>query len=263
MQTMIHQWTVGDRVLLVKCVQKGGRSHKGFQWPKSGVVRPEYSSREPTCESGGLFGWPWGLNLGGGKDPDYHGDWIVFAAKPENVIDLGDKAKVVDEAEVVYYGDWAGALAYTQEGRLAWIQQRAQASDKDDYEAANATENYGAASVTGHYGTASATGYRGAASATGQQSCASATGDYGAASATGNKSIAALTGELGTIEVGPNSLGAVTANVWYWRLRKGAVVICRWLEKGVWKDKVLRTNRLGKDGDVIQICNGKKVNRVC
>ena len=34
-----HRWThTGDRVWLVKCVQKGGLGHKGFAWPWSGPV---------------------------------------------------------------------------------------------------------------------------------------------------------------------------------------------------------------------------------
>ena len=43
--TPIHQWTHdADRVLLVKCVNKGGVSHGGFQWPQSGeVVTPNWS----------------------------------------------------------------------------------------------------------------------------------------------------------------------------------------------------------------------------
>lgn len=74
-----HQWTHdGGHVLLVKCVEKGGRGHGGFQWPRSGiVVCPKVSANredaaritgdaEMDCKSGGLFGWPWGVNLGGG-----------------------------------------------------------------------------------------------------------------------------------------------------------------------------------------------------
>ena len=104
--------------------RRGGKSHEGFQWPKSGTVITPYWSVQPDCESGGLFGWPWGLNLGGGKYPDYQADWIVFAASPECVIDLSDKAKAGPTAEVVYYGSWHGAIEFTRVGREAWLKQR-------------------------------------------------------------------------------------------------------------------------------------------
>jgi hypothetical protein len=151
----IHQWThKGDKVLLVKCVDRDGKGHKGFQWPKSGTVRPDYCSMEPNCDSGGLFGWAWGLNIGGGKDPDYHGCWIVLAAAPALVVEVGsEKHKAAGEAEVVYYGDWAGAMSFTLEGRMAWFDQKTNgATDK----------------ATGWSGAASATGWSGAACLTGE-----------------------------------------------------------------------------------------------
>ena len=233
-----HQWTHrGNRVLLVKCVERGGKSHGGFQWPQSGPVVAEQFSREPDCESGGLFGWPWGLSLGGGKDPKYGGDWIVFSATPENVIDLGDKAKAVEECEVVYCGHWAGALAYTQAGRDAWIVQAAIGNTNTSGSgAASATGWSGAASATGWSGAASATGLRGAASATGEYGAASATGLRGAASATGLSGAASATGEsgaacltaFGTIEVGAQAAGVVTSEEFLWVTRPGAVLLHRW-----------------------------------
>ena len=52
----LHQWTdASGRVLLVKCVERGGKSHNGFQWPKSGTVMTPNWSKDATCESGGLF----------------------------------------------------------------------------------------------------------------------------------------------------------------------------------------------------------------
>ena len=165
----IHQWTHdGDKVLLVKCVPKGGKSTNDFQWPKSGPVESPNWSREPTCDSGGLFGWPWGVGIGGGKDPDYQGDWIVFAAKPEDVIDLGDKAKA-NSAEVIYYGDWWGALLKIDAGRMAWTIQAAD-------------------------GNAAATGERGSAAATGGSSIAAATNHQSTVEA-GLGGIAATTSE--------------------------------------------------------------------
>src|SRR5262245_27309265 len=121
--TPIHQWTHdGNKVLLVKCVNANGTSREGFQWPKSGLVKPATWAPDQSCNSGGLFGWAWGLNIGGGKDPVYRdAAWIVFAADPANVVHISDgsnsKEKVGPEAEVVYFGDWAGALEFTCRGR--------------------------------------------------------------------------------------------------------------------------------------------------
>src|SRR3990167_7105372 len=195
-----HKWTHnGSKVLLVKCVNKDGTGYGDFQWPKSGIVDPGKCSLEPTCNSGGLFGWAWGLNLGGGKEPDYTGCWIVFSADPELVVNVeNEKAKVAGLAEVVYYGDWIGALAFTLKGRLAWINHASVGASATGWRgAASATGERGAASATGGRGAASATGGRGAASATGAGGGASATGWSGAASATGEMGAASATGERG------------------------------------------------------------------
>ena len=61
----VHQWThKGNRVLVMKCTEPGGKAHKGFQYPTSGKVKPDYCSLKPDCDSGGLFGWAWGLGFG-------------------------------------------------------------------------------------------------------------------------------------------------------------------------------------------------------
>ena len=129
-QIPIHQWThYGDKVLLVKCLNRDGTAYNGFIWPKEGPVDPGKCGREATCNSGGLFGWPWGLHIGDGRNPDACATWIVFAANPENVIgeiDGDRKAKAVpgeggELPEVIYYGNQAGAMALTQPGRIAWI----------------------------------------------------------------------------------------------------------------------------------------------
>ena len=159
----IHQWThTGDRVLIVKCVNNDGTSHNGFKWPLTvgATVKPDYCSRKPDCGSGGLFGWPWGMFIGDGKDPNALSTWIVFSVKPGNVTGNIDGAKckaVVDDndpnecAKVEYVGTQAGAMQFTIMGRIAWIQERAS----------------GSSSATGDSGSSSATGYRGSSSATG------------------------------------------------------------------------------------------------
>jgi len=270
----LHQWThTGERVLLVKCVDKGGKSQGGFPWPTSGKTHCPKAASDPEaarrvtgvrttdCASGGLFGWPWGVNLGGGKAPDYRGDWIVFAAAPGDVIDLGDKAKAVGEVEVLYYGDVLGALIFTFNGRIAWIELNAKgsASATGWRGSASATGWRGSASATGESGSASATGESGSASATGESGSASATGWRGSASATGARTIASLTGEDGVIEAGSEALGAVTAQSWTWRVRTGAVVCCRWQDDaGAWHQRLLLADNLGlTDGSTVVVENGQ------
>ena len=258
----IHQWTyTGDKVLLVKCVDRGGKSHNGFQWPKSGTVTTPNFAPDNECETGGLFGWAWGLNIGGGKEPNYSGDWIVFAAPPESVFDIGgEKAKAGPSAEVVYYGTWFGALELTREGRAAWFDQylaakisRAATEHATGWSgAASATGGRGAASATGWSGAASATGESGAASATGGRGAASATGWRGAASATGGRGIAAITGNNANIEVGPDDIGAVTSDSFTWIVHLGAIVLHRWRTGHA----LLTTDGLS-EGQVVKVACGE------
>ena len=211
----VHQWTHdGKEVLLVKCVGADGKSYGGFQWPQSGQVETA-ASRKPDCLSGGLFGWPWGLNIGGGKDPDYNGRWIVFSASPENVIEIeGNKAKVapkegetIARANVLFCGNWFEALRYCALGREAWQVQAIKYCDKEKINlaaqkacndakgSAAATGSQSSAADTGWQSSAAATGWRSSAAATGGQSSAAATGSQSSAAATGEQSSAAATGE--------------------------------------------------------------------
>ena len=197
--TPAHKWTHdGKKVLLVKCVEADGTSYGGFVWPESGHVEPDNWSDEPTCESGGLFGWPWGIGIGCGKLPDYKGRWIVFAASPDEVVDLGDKCKARC-GEVIYCGDWYTALRMVDAGRVAWCEHTSiGAASSTGYRGAASSTGYrGAASSTGHGGAASSTGYSGAASSTGHGGAASSTGHGGAASSTGERGAASSTGERG------------------------------------------------------------------
>jgi len=152
--TPIHQWTFkGDRVLIVKCVPPDGKTHNGFQWPLTvgETVKPVNFARDQKCDSGGLFGWPWGMAVGDGKSPVATHVWLVFSAKPENVIGNieGAKCKVVPDekdpeecAKIEYVGSQAGAMAFTILGRVDWVQK----------------QSSGSASATGDSGSASATG---------------------------------------------------------------------------------------------------------
>jgi hypothetical protein len=215
----IHQWThTGTKVRILKCVDSHGRGYGGFQWPRSGHVEPEQWSPEPTCESGGLFGWAWGLGRDG-KSPDYSSAWIVFEADPADVIDLGGKVKARC-GDVIYYGDWWTAAYMVEPGRIAWIEHAA----------------------------------RGAASATGERGAASATGERGAASATGERGAAAVTGEHSTIEIGSRCAGVAVCESVYWRVRAGALLLCRW-HTGF---RLLTTDGLA-DGALVHIVLGEIV----
>ncbi len=193
----IHQWTDKDgNVLLVKVLNRDGTTHGRFIWPKSGPVSPKNWSREPDCSSGGLFGWPWGLHIGDGKDPDACAEWIVFSAKPENVIlvEGGPKSKAVPSdggdvvPQVVYRGTQAGAMYFTLQGRLAWIQERSVGNSATGYSgSSSSTGDSGSSSATGDSGSSSATGYSGSSSATGYSGSSSATGVRGSSSATGEE----------------------------------------------------------------------------
>ena len=184
-------------VLIVKCLNRDGTSHNGFIWPKSGPVDNPHWSRDATCSSGGLFGWPWGFGIGDGKNPNATHPWLVFRAKPENVIGEieGDvKCKAVPATdgslpEVVYYGDQGGAMRFTMNGRVACVEKNSS----------------GSASATGWSGSASATGWRGIASAS---------------------------GEYSTIEIGKHSIGSSTSNRFTWKVIKGAVLLCQWTRDG-------------------------------
>ena len=96
------------RVLLLRSCRSDMTSRGGFQWPESGPVEcPDWNDR-PEC-GGGLHGL-----LLGQQDPGVwydDGKAIAFEAEPEDVIDLGGKAKA-RRGVVVYCGDMAGASAY-------------------------------------------------------------------------------------------------------------------------------------------------------
>ena len=210
----LHQWTDNDGyVLLVKCVTSDMTSYGGFAWPESGPVKPDAWSRKATCESGGLFGWPLGIGVGLGKDIIPNERWLVFRAKPENVINIEyGKAKAVPGEdgslpEVVYCGTMAGAMWMTMKHRQAWIEHASR----------------GSASASGDNGSASASGDRGSASATGSWSSAQVSGNGGIATS----SYRAMAGEEGCFVIrwhdgerwqfafGEVGKDGIDAGVWY------------------------------------------------
>ena len=217
--TSVHQWTNGRaEVLILRCCDKDGTSHGGFKWPLkvgSVVEAPDWNP-EPIC-GGGLHGWPWGIGMGGGKEPQFDGAWLVVGALPTDVVDLPGKCKA-RAVTVRFVGDWQSATAFILAGQIAWVQHAAR----------------GAASATGERGAASATGWRGAASATGESGAACVTGLNGMAQA-GRWGCIVLAFNAGDhqemrcaqVGIGDGSDGKLKAGAWY-RLddESGAFVEC-------------------------------------
>lgn len=157
-----HRWThTGQEVLIVKCTDAHGVAYNGFKYPDivgSEVTAPDWQP-DNKCGSG-LHGWPWGLGIGDGNDPNYQGRWYVVGAKPEEVIgniEYGTKCKF-RSGVVRYVGPWAGALSFILEGRIAYDFQasRGSASNSGDRGSAETTHAGTAAIVTGLYGKARA-----------------------------------------------------------------------------------------------------------
>ena len=249
-----HQWTNGGtEVLILKCVAKDGASYNGFKWPLTvgAVVEAPDWSPEAVC-GGGLHGWPWGLAMGDGKDPDWGSAWLVFGADPSGVVNLGGKCKC-RRVTIRFVGEWQAATNFVLSGQIAWVQQAARgaASATGWRGAASATGARGAASATGESGAASATGWSGAASATGASGAASATGESGAASA-GEKSIAAVTGGSGRAKAGAYSAIALS---WWNESAERAEMRCREVGYGDGSDGKLKADqwyRMDEAGEFIE-----------
>ena len=194
-----HQWVNADgEVLILRFSNLDGTSKNGFQHPMEVggiVVAPDWDPQN-VC-GGGIHGWPLGLGLGEGKEPDWHALWQVYSAKPEDVsgeLEGGSKCKF-KTGTLRFRGAWNDATDFVLSDQIKWVQYASSG-------AASATGWSGAASATGWSGAASATGWRGAASATGESGAASATGWRGAASATGCSAAAVVTGLDGIAKAG-------------------------------------------------------------
>ena len=207
-----HQWTHdGAEVLIIKCVNSDGSSSRGFTWPLTvgAEVHPATWGADATCDSGGLFGWPWGFGLGDGKEPDWAGKWIVFGAKPEDVVSLGVKCKA-KAAIVRFVGDWNGTMQFILKGQMALVAHVSSLSKETH--------------ATGYSSASGATGYSSASSATGYSSASVVTGLDGRVRA-GKFGCVALAwwnekerrGEMRCREIGcgDGSDGKLKADTWY------------------------------------------------
>ena len=272
----LHQWVHdGEDVLFVRCCDQEGKSYEDFQWPDEvgAIVEPVDWQDNHKCGHG-LHGWPWGIGIGIGKEPQYTGKWYVLAVKPEDVKEIEFGKYKFKQCKIVYVGDIGGVMNFTQAGRQAWVDQNTQGSvsQMGCYGSASQTGDIGSASQNGDYGSASQTGYRGSASQNGDYGSASQKGDYGSASQVGNYGsasqkgklgIASICGEEGTIQVDVTGLGAVAGSKFTWKVVEGAVVVQRWLDKdGNASETFLRSKELGlKTGDVVEVEQGKIIQR--
>jgi hypothetical protein len=294
----IAQWThTGDRVMIVKCVPPDGKTRGGFQWPLTVgmTVRPLNFARDQKCASGGLFGWPWGMAVGDGKEPNALDTWIVFSAFPRNVIPNieGCKCKAVPDEKnanecvrIEYVGNQAGAMYYTMQGRIAWIvgnsssaatSGNSSSAATSGYSSSAATSGYSSSAATSGYSSSAATsggsssaatsGYSSSAAASGDKSSAAtsgnsssaaASGDKSSAATSGERSIASATGEYSAVEAGAGSVAVCTADRFFWRPRKEAVLVCRWKTDGGFPFAVFEGKNF-VDGETIKIEFGKVV----
>ena len=91
------------KVLIMRTNAADGKSHGGFQWPKSGLVKcPDWKATK-KCGNG-LHGWLWGEGDGGLANWSEDAVWIVAEVNAKEIIDLCGKVKF-PSAKVIHYGD--------------------------------------------------------------------------------------------------------------------------------------------------------------
>src|SRR5436190_1300562 len=199
----IHQWTNGGKeVLVLRFACKEGKSYGDFQHPMAigeTVTAPDWRP-DRTC-GGGIHGWPWGIGLGDGKEPDWQALWQVYSVKPDQLVgEIGGGPKCKFETGVLrFVGDWHGAMNYILAGQMAWAFKVSEgaASNSGTRGAASNSGTQGAASNSGYQAAAPNAGAEGAASNSGDDGAASNSGDDGAASNSGTQGAASNSGTRG------------------------------------------------------------------
>ena len=190
-------------LILRRCNPDGSSSH-GFIWPKSGFVEAKDFDSTSKC-GGGLHGWAWGMAMGEGAEYNIIDDlWIVFAAKPSDVVgnlDGGQKCKARC-AEVVFAGSFSAAWAMVNSGRHRLIEAMA---------------NRGAANIaSGNYSTAASSG----------DYCFTAVAGAGGKIKTGTNSafaIGYMDGHQPRFLTGVSGENGVKSDTWY-RVENGGLV---------------------------------------
>ena len=260
----IHEWTNADgNVFVLRFSNKDGKSYNGFQHPTEVgemVTAPDWTAT--TDCGGGIHGWPWGIGIGDGKEPEWGALWQVYAVKPADIISnvgSGPKCKF-RTGELVYAGDWHGAMQYILPGQMKWAFEISEgaasnsgyqgaASNSGDYGAASNSGTRGAASNSGYQGAASNSGDQGAASNSGYQGAASNSGDYGAASTTADGTAAFCTGLNSKAKAA--AFGCI-ALAWWNEKESRVEMRCSEIGKGRGKLKADTWYQLNSDGKFVE-----------
>ena len=234
----IYQWTdANGKVLVLRFSDKDGKAYGGFQHPLivgETVTAPDWT---PTTEcGGGIHGWPWGIGLGDGKEPEWDALWQVYSVDPAKLIGeagWGPKCKF-ETGELVFSGDWHGAMQFILPGQMKWAFEISE----------------GAASNSGTRGAASNSGTRGAASNSGDYGAASNSGDYGAAATTAEGTAAFCTGLESKAKAA--AFGCI-ALAWWNAAAERVEMRCAEIGKGKGKLKADTWYRLDSDGKFIEV----------
>jgi hypothetical protein len=183
-----------EKALILRTCNSDGKSHGGFQWPKSGPV--EAPDWDPKAVCGyGLHGFLWGAGDGSLADWSEDAVWVVAEVEKASVVDLQGKVKF-PRAEVVFYGPRDQAVKLMQE----------KAPVGTPVIGGTATAGDSGTATAGYAGTATA-GIRGTATA-GDSGTATA-GDSG--TATAGYAGTATAGDSGTATAGDS--GTATAGI--------------------------------------------------
>jgi len=144
------EFTVGGKVLVVKCNDSKCRGYNGLDWSdKTEVDIGDKWNPNPVCDEGGYYGWAWGIGVGLGKIADANGVWHVWEVLPDDIVSFDGKEKW-RKGKRVFVGCYAEAMTFTMAGRQEFVSK----------------ESKGSASASGYHGSASASGEMGIASVT-------------------------------------------------------------------------------------------------
>jgi len=148
-----------------------------------------------------------------------------------------------DHSTAAASGDQSTAAASGEHSTVATLGLRS---------AAAASNNWSTVTASGHRSIAMTSGDDSAVAVSGEQSIAAASSNWTTIAASGCRCIAAASGKNATLDVSPTSLGAVNAQAFLWRVRRGAVVAQRW-----WKEGKMHTALL--DSEALDLADGKMV----
>ena len=205
-----HEYVdVNGEVLILRNIKPDGTSYKGFVNPTTVGETVEAPDWNPIAEcGGGIHGWPLGLGIGDGKQPDYSAIWQVIGVKPEDgLIPLEAKVKF-SKGIVRFSGNWKGAFLFIRKQKFAFIQQNAKgkAASSGDSSSAASSGYHSSAAASGNSSSAASSGDSSSAASSGYASIAASSGDSSSAAASGIASLAACVGLDGRVKSGKNGV---------------------------------------------------------